>query len=272
MFSFHPRKPGPNPKASAYGKGFRAVPDHAYDIHRMCRGVTRHVWSPCVWQDGVRTQEHFLSASWIVLDFDSGEMSLDEAVSSFCDMVHWIGTTRNHQKDKGGIVCDRFRVALRSDVPYWDLRAYRYKMTEMMRKYPVDKSCKDGARLFFPCREIVQVSEDGYTEEVPDEIPEAFERIDPLRWEAYKRTGILPTKVRARLTTVVPVGWRNTTWFGLAKDLGLLGYAPEEIEAMIVGSQTYVGQTVTAALREEIRHCVTSGLRSLRIQTHEQRR
>lgn len=260
MISFHPVK---DMVGAAYANGFKVADTNS--VMRLSRAIEGWVWSPCIWRDGVRRQDHFLRADWCVLDFDDGEMSLREACDTFCDMVHIIGTTKSHQKEKGGPPCDRFRVLLKWERPVTDLRDYRFNMKKILSRYPADPAPKDGARFFFPCTMVVQASSEGYTEGLLP-TPENFERPNLERLKAYGQAGILPPRVRDRLVNVVPEGARNTTWYCLAKDMVRCGLDEIGIVDMIVSSKTYEGR-VGPSLLHEIAQCVRNGAKAVARET-----
>lgn len=256
MISYHPKKTG---DAWVFARDFKVA--NTSDVERIARGISSHVWSPCIWTDGVRKEANFVESHWCVLDFDSGEMSLKEAENIFCDMVHVIGTTKSHQVQKGDTpACDRFRVLLAFEQPITVLRDYRYTMQAVLNRYPADQSPKDGARFFFPCKDIVSVSTDGYREAVLP-APEHFERPNLKRFEAYQKAGVIPPKARAALTNIVPPGVRNTTWYGIAKDLFRTGLDKDRVMSLIVTSPTYEGR-VSPDLAREIDLCVSNGIKA----------
>lgn len=257
MISYHLLKNGGD---KDYGHSFKT--EEVYEAKGVAKYINEFVWSPCIWRDGKRDSKQFLKAYWLALDFDDPEMTLNEAIKAFCDMVHVIGTTRNHQKEKKGIVCDRFRVVLKFTTPIEDLRNYCYTMHKAMERYPVDKQPKDGARFFYPCREIVSVSNEGYTED-PLVAPDTFGRpVSKEKIEAYKATGTTPPFARWALSNVVPMGRRNTTWYRVAKDLARLGMPMDNIVARILASPTYESQKVDSALMAEIAQCARSGVKA----------
>ena len=255
MISYHLRKPDAD-RPNAYSRDFKWA--DIDDVTRLAKCATGFVWSPIVWADGVRRQDHFRAVNWCVLDFDNGEMTLAEAERLFCDMVHFVGTTKSHRKEKGGMVCDRFRVAMRFEKPITSLQVYKYNMHKILDRYPCDKACKDGARFFYPCQGITQMEADGYHVEVDEAVPDGFDM--PRSFSAYKAAGILPPWAASQLGTVWPEHTRNTTIYRVAKDLAKVGMDIDEIEARIVSSPTYNGR-VTRELLAEIRKAVTSGYR-----------
>lgn len=239
---------------AAYARGFKLADTN--DVERIKKAICGWVWSPCIWTDGVRRQENFQRADWCVLDVDSPEMTLDDACRRFCDMQHVIGTTKSHQKDKGGVTCDRYRVLLRFERPILSLADYRYTMRKIVQRYPVDQQPKDGARFFYPCTRIVQSSADGYGEDV-FEAPAHYN--DPnFQTRKYAAAGTITPFSRWALSALVPKGERNTTWYRAAKDLTKAGKDPMEILRLIVDSKTYAGQ-VSLDLAAEIMTCVTNG-------------
>ncbi len=255
MISYHLAK---DSCSAAYARGFKTA--DIDDLPRICRGIAGFVWSPCIWRDGVRKQENFQRADWCVLDFDDGEMTLEQAKSTFCDTIHIIGTTKSHQVAKrDSAACDRFRVLMLFEQPILRLKDYRYTMRKILRRYPVDQAPKDGARFFFPCKEIVQCSDTGYTEPT-HEAPEWFECPRRERSQAYRNAGIVPPFVRQRLIAPIPVGTRNTTWYWVAIELRRVGFDPEDILVMIIKSPTY-GGLVSPDLVVELEECVRNGCR-----------
>lgn len=112
--------------------------------------ITTQAWSPIVWRGGVRKEKNFLKAYFAVIDVDNG-MSLKEAINEkFADFDCLIGTTKSH-----GIKGDRFRVIFRLEKPIYDVNVWRATHEGLIEMFGADKSCKDGARWYYPCKEIV---------------------------------------------------------------------------------------------------------------------
>jgi len=120
-----------------------------WDIHEsMTSGFS---YSQYNFKGGYREGKNNLgNANIIFLDFDNG-LSIEEAKDKFKKVSHCIVTTKSHRKDKNGVVCDRFRVAIPLNTPmnipvseYRDLLDTIYK-----RIGCVDPSTKDIARFFY---------------------------------------------------------------------------------------------------------------------------
>lgn len=244
--------------AAKYTQGFKVA--DLNDPHRIAKGISSLVWSSCIWLQGYRKEVNFEYADWCALDFDSGELSLDQAVDNYCDMIHVIGTTKSHQKAKGGgQPVDRFRVLLKFDDRIDNLRLYRWNMYRLSQKLPADPACRDGARFFFPCTEIVSVSADGYTQEINTDIPDTFDR--PAATRRAIESGQVPGWVQGALANVIPIGERNGTIYRIAKDLRRCGFGHDAIVHMILNSRTYRGTIIPPKLSREIEQTVGSAVK-----------
>lgn len=118
------------------------------DFFKLYNIVTENYYSPIIFKEGKRKASNFIKSYMLVLDFDEG-MELREAKKIFAEYKSIILTTRNHQKEKGGKTCDRFRVFLLLDEPIEDIDVYKTVMANIIAKYGADRACKDGARMFY---------------------------------------------------------------------------------------------------------------------------
>lgn len=257
MISYHKRPPPPREKkrehAKFFTRGFHTIDTN--DPRRLARGLTSYVCAPGIFKEGYRIQDNFLYADWIGLDFDSGELSLVQAIDNvFCDMTHVIGTTMSHQSEPEWR--DKFRVMIPLERRITDLALYRHQLAVAMDRWPCDEKCKDGARFFYPCREIVSVNIDGYSWEVDENIP------PPPPYQAVTAGRVKHRSVtnwcRSRFKVVWPVGERNPTCYRIGCELGTLGFRPEEIVEMILESPTYAGKS---APKKEIFEAVRNGVK-----------
>jgi hypothetical protein len=67
--------------------------------------------SPFTFANGIKTTENWSNKDQecIILDIDDG-LTIHEAKNLFADLEYLIYTTKSHQVDKKGLVCDRFRM------------------------------------------------------------------------------------------------------------------------------------------------------------------
>ncbi len=257
MLSYHRAPPPPREKkreaAKYFTRGFQTVDTN--DPIRVAQGLTKFVCAPAIFKDGYRVQANFLFADWVGFDFDDGELSLAEAVENvFCDMTHVIGITMSHQTEPEWR--DKFRVMIPLERRVDNLALYRHQIALGMKRWPCDEKCKDGARFFYPCREIVSVNTDGYSWEIDEKVPP--EPDYSARAEDRVKHGSIPAWVRSALQVEWRTRTKNDTCFKLGCALGILGYSPEAITNMILGSPTYLGK---AAPKKEIFDAVESGVK-----------
>lgn len=126
--------------------------------------LTTEPWSPVLLKSGEYwlTSENFESIQVLALDIDGG-LPLSEAVAIFKPYKHIIGTSRNHQKQKGTKApCDRYRVVLFFDTPVTSAATYKHTFTTFVSELGVSAAVdplKDVARFFYPCVDIVSAGE-----------------------------------------------------------------------------------------------------------------
>lgn len=233
MISFHRNTESKD--ASHFRCGFEAV--NCTEVERVANCITNFVWSPIWWEGGYRSQANFISARWLALDFDDGEMSLDEAKDTFCDMIHVIGTTKSHRVRKdGGPPLDRFRVLILFEKPIEDITQYKYNLTRVFNIYPCDKAPKDGARFFFPCKEIVQMEGDGFHADVHD-TPQRFDQHLMRVTKMQRDNLILPRYIKRSLDHKSVQGEnRNTKVFKLGCFFGKTGHPYNEALEIVIKS------------------------------------
>lgn len=136
-----------NDEKNAHGFKKREVRwDELLDVVTMGKA-----YAPAGFKDGHRKNENYLNDTNVVfLDIDDG-MTFIEAQTVFKELQCFIFTTRSHQKEKKGKVCDRFRVAIKLDKPI-DLPVADYKIA-MQAIFDffgnVDRATKDPARFYF---------------------------------------------------------------------------------------------------------------------------
>ncbi len=264
MISFHTAPPV---KASSklVAKDWKHVDTD--DIERIKKCITKFIWSAIHFKDGERDEEHFISANWCVYDFDDGELTLEEACRIFCDRVHIIGTTNHHQiaKENSDTICDRFRVLLKFTEPITDVAIYKYNMKMQVHKYPMDRKTIDGARFWWPCKEIVQSTrvdenqDDLFLEDVIKEIPKWFDK--PIN--RTKKHGGLPSWTRWALENVFPIREYNDHCHRVALDLYAHGRDEKEILEIILNSPTYKNKTIDSELSREIQDTIKNAVKKI---------
>ena len=128
--------------------GYRVMEVTMEDIAEVIIGIGNY--SPSIYQDGYRNSDNALPGQDLMMfDFDHG-MTIDEAKKMFSQFNAVIATTRNHQRDKHGVVCDRFRVVIpfasRLELESGD---YSDLMDEIVIAFGADEACAEMSRMYF---------------------------------------------------------------------------------------------------------------------------
>ena len=125
--------------------GFEEIPYWITQEKQIC-------YAPVAFRGGKRTNESTEAYSnLIIMDIDDG-MSLEYAKEIFKEYYAIITTTRNHQKEKNGLVADRFRVVLlTSKYIYTTPSKYKGLMENIQKFYDItmDKACFDKAHIYY---------------------------------------------------------------------------------------------------------------------------
>jgi hypothetical protein len=220
MISYFPSRKGPVKVA----KGF--IPYKHNTAADLAKIITTYTWSNSVYAQDYRLSDNFLYADLCVLDVDNDKdnvpkYSIEDVKRQFAECKMIIGTTKNHQKSKNGKQPqDRFRVIMQFEKRIECKNQYRQTMNNLMKICDfLDKSCKDAARQWHPCREIVHVQQ-GDTIPVSMLQPIAYHPSQIAFEDLKKRRRGLSKNVRAFLEHGhVFNGGRNNSIYCAAKNL-----------------------------------------------------
>jgi hypothetical protein len=143
-----PRRDGTHNHDSGYKKveiDFNSIAEWVTQEKNIC-------YSPVAFKDGKRNNASTEAYSnLIVMDIDEG-MSIDYAKEIFKDYYAIITTTRNHQKEKNGVVSDRFRVILLANKYIFTTpKKYKQLMENIQKFYDfsMDTACFDKAHIYY---------------------------------------------------------------------------------------------------------------------------
>lgn len=225
LLSLHPRPPAFD-RPNAYATDYRM--HYAANIDAITPIILNRVWSPIVWRDGQRRRENFRAARLAVIDVDAG-LTLDEA-RAMCDgRAHIIATTKSHQKDKGGVICDRFRVVLFFDRTIKDLREYEYNVSMIQRRFRADVT-KDGARFYWPSKLVVSAGA-GVSTQVVLPPPDPPKR--PLVVMPGDRKESLSRNAERAMVSVITNGQRHIKAIAIVLELSEKGWRQDEIVSWV---------------------------------------
>jgi hypothetical protein len=191
--------------------------------------VVSSVWSPICWKNNERKSEDFYCSDFLVLDFDDGSMTLEQAITWAKKYRHIIGTTKSHQKPKSDMpACDRFRIIIPWEKRIECKATYTQNMARILKQMSADQSCKDAARIYQPCLSIVSVGNGEPAKWFPYEPPPL-----PKRNPYYENTKTIPIWLQELMTTPPPNGARNKTAYKIAYYLASYGFSEDECKSAV---------------------------------------
>lgn len=206
-------------------------------------------WAPGTFKENRRSRANFEQTDLLVLDIDDG-CTLERAKEEFKDYEHAILLSKSHQKEKNGVVSDRFRVILRLKEPIREDKDFKATWSEAFKRWTfIDPACKDSSRFFYASPKAVRVKEVGETiarVEGPAE-PVANLDLGPM---PPGRKGELMKDTLEFLTFGAPAGTRHFRLVKAVADLREQGYQePEVIDLLIAMSER--GDWTQAGLNEK---------------------
>jgi hypothetical protein len=214
------------------------APVAAASLKDLSEIILNNSYSAMVFGGNARSEANFLSTDLMALDFDGG-LTLEEAQTLFAPYRHVIATTRNHQKKKNNIVCDRFRVLLPLERTVTSVEEYRATWDAFKERYPaMDPACKDLARLWYASAGIVSVSEEGEYAAVEKPKPKP-ESNAPKKEIAEGERGKLSRSTLDLLIFGTGVGGRNNAVHKAARDFKQNEYTHEEASERILGAPLF---------------------------------
>lgn len=128
--------------------GFKAYRLPLDNVAKMVKSAGQY--SAVQFREGYRDAAHAIPFSeLIILDYDDG-FTLSDAVEMFGQYIGIVATTRSHQKEKHGIVCDRFRLILPVRKPVkLDAVEFSKMMKEVILHYATDRACSNMSRMYY---------------------------------------------------------------------------------------------------------------------------
>ncbi len=111
----------------------------------------------------------------LAFDIDEG-MTIDEATAKLDKYTYILYTTKSHRKDKGGVVCDRFRVLMPTKQKFFvDAEAHKQlyeNVSELIGFQVYDKSTRNISRFWFTNKGAEVMTNDGENIDVSTMMPE----------------------------------------------------------------------------------------------------
>lgn len=222
--------------------------------HKLSQVIATHPWSPIAFRDNYRKGTNFLFSDWAVLDYDDGMTTVAQAIEQFCDCIHIIGTTKRHQESH-----PRFRVCIPWSHRIEDLDTFKFNQKKIIKENDTDAQCIDGARFYYPCREIVSINPTGFRMDVlqPTETQKKTEHRHKSEKSGFS------SAVTFFMKNVMEEGKRNFQIYQVAKDLFRIGLLRRTIKDIVLSSPTYRYKKISDELSAEIDQTIESAWRSI---------
>ncbi len=235
-------------------------------IEKLADVIQMTSYSLGIFKNNHRSKANFIQAEAIGLDFDGG-YSLEEAKRDFKPFTHIIAPTRSHQKEKNGVITDRFRVILFLDSPITDCDTFEATWHWCKELWPTtDPQCKDASRFWFPSSEVVSLNLGGDTIKVVHPVRVESNALDKALSVPEGKRGELGKATLKFLVDGPEVGTRNHSTLKAAKDFQQNCYTVDEAIERIVSALEYTGTisrdfpqsevitTIKSAYRTEAKH------------------
>jgi len=197
------------------------------NLKTFAETTVQNDWSPFLFKTNYRKGDCWESCSVVALDIDDG-CTIEEAKEIFKDYQCIITTSKSHQIEKNGKVCDRFRVILPLSEKIDNKDIYKNTWYSLSNKYPfIDQQCKDFARFFYKGKTIVHINQNG------QKIVPVNEEIESAKVSTYL-TKIPLNKGKLSRFTMEFLTWGgedgnwNAGLYKAAKDFQEQGYTEEE--------------------------------------------
>lgn len=108
-------------------------------------------YSPFTFNDGKRNQVNSKTHNLICFDIDDS-LELEKAIDLCSNFKSLIVTTKSHQLDKKGLICDRFRILIPidKDIPKDKFKSFYSDLSKYLTiDDSIDNACNDVARYFY---------------------------------------------------------------------------------------------------------------------------
>ena len=141
------------------------------ETSKPCNIVAKWDWSPIIFYNGIRNEEHFKKCHYLYGDIDAG-LTIENFKIIFADYRFILLTSRNHNRPKHGSVAQRFHVLFPRKNPYTTVSDLRADLAALVAQYSFfDSSVKDAARFFFGFKDV-QIFRNAGREFKPKALPE----------------------------------------------------------------------------------------------------
>lgn len=132
-------------------EGFIAGQGNFFDIHKFVNGPVRY--SAGTFRGTyIKDANYMKEQNLFIIDVDE-DMTIDEAKALFSNYTYLISTTKSHQIEKNGVVCDRFRIIFPTISKFHlDYETYSKMYMNVINALGIpeaDSKCKNASRWYY---------------------------------------------------------------------------------------------------------------------------
>jgi len=224
-------------------KGFKPKKVPFEIIHEVVSN-SGYNYSAGTFKQGYRNKDNYQQKqNLVIIDIDDG-MKMETAKLMFSNYKCMIATTKSHQKDKNGLVADRFRIIFITDRTIkLDSNLYSDFMQNVYDSLgvPADQSCKDSSRFYYGAEGEHWYSDGEKLFEISDLIPDTTK--DRERKVMLSSSGIGSTDgVERFLLEEASKGNRSNTIVKYALLLVDSAYEQESVEKKVLDFNDKLGE------------------------------
>jgi len=200
------------------------------DISAIADYITTYLWSPSVF-NGTRASKNWASMDYLALDVDE-EMPIKEAeeILNYLRCSYILAPTMNHQKEKNGVVCDRYRIIFPLSESITNREDYKATWNRISKYFPADTSCRDVSRAYWPSTGPVIVKVGMRTLKPIKAEHYGIERSKPRKGEGI---GKLSIRTESFLSGTISTNW-HLEYLYACRDMKAQGYTKEDARAKLL--------------------------------------
>ncbi len=227
-------------------------------------------WAPATFKDNQRSKATFLEAHAIGFDLDQGQTEAEvRAIAGASGYAYALAASRNHQREKNGLICDRLRLVMPLSRP---ASADEYRLTHEVLRTALglrdDPGARDPTRGWFGCREVLVVGEGKFVEPIaPAGVQPQHKPEEPIRNPELHCARALQSAIEELKAAGLAEEQRDKTMarnaYGIGRLVGRCGLDEDKVIELLTSTAIEAGYDPRKAL-DCCRRQVQAGMKNPR--------
>lgn len=212
------------------GKDLHNFEETSVDFDDLLIEICTEKWTPATFKNAHRTRDNFLYADVLGIDVDD-MLTIEEAMDRLEGYQYIIAPTKNHLKEKHGVIAERFRIILFLESRITNEKDYRATWIAASDSlFPeADRATKDGSRYYEPSTHIQVCAREGkkfpVTKWTKPEVNLTVVNDGPQ--------GVLANRTYKFLSELAPAGSRHQELIAAATDAWNQGMPQEKFISLV---------------------------------------